>query len=131
MAEVTIGELIRRKRKARSLNQADVAETFGVNQSTIAKWERGTRPGTEHLPRVASFLDLPLSEVRARYHGGDDDAFERSLDEIRLTLSSMDLRLAEQAKLIDRLLQLVDPNAERQPDGSAPRRRRRSARSAS
>lgn len=126
MAEVTIGELIRRKRRARSLNQADVGRRFDVNQSTIAKWERGTRPSTEHLAGIATFLDLPLSEVLALYHGGDDDPFERSLEEIRLTLSSIDLRLAEQADQINQLLRMMPNSEERQLDGSTPRRRRRS-----
>lgn len=60
----TLGERLRRKRKALRVNQQHIAERFGVHQSTIAKWENDVVvPGREHVAGIAALLDVAPTEV--------------------------------------------------------------------
>ena len=62
MADETIGEWIRRERKARNWTQADLAERVGANvhtlargwqqSSTVARWESGERSPGPHYARM-------------------------------------------------------------------------------
>lgn len=62
-----IGSQIRIRRTALGLNQTETAERIGVDQSTIAKWERGTRMSANHLPTIAAFLGSDINELRYDY----------------------------------------------------------------
>lgn len=42
---------------------------FGVNQSTVAKWEKGARIGDEHIEAVAMYIDIPLEDALLLAHG--------------------------------------------------------------
>lgn len=54
-----LNEELRRLRKERNLTQEQLAEIFGLSQSTIASWEKGTRqPVTEFIPTIAEFFGV-------------------------------------------------------------------------
>ncbi len=125
MASVTIGEMIRRKRKDLGLNQHDLGETFGVNQSSVAKWERGTKPAPAQLPALAKFLRVPLQELLSIYHDSPDASFEESLEEVRVTVASMDRRLSELTHLVQAAIQGRAPKSVDQNGAQDPPRRRR------
>jgi len=60
----TLGEHLRRRRKSLGLNQQDVADRLGLNQSTIAKWENGILlPHRNHFSPLAEFLEKNPSDV--------------------------------------------------------------------
>ena len=45
------GEIIRIRRKALNMNQADLASRVGVSRNTVAGWETGhSRPDLDCLP---------------------------------------------------------------------------------
>lgn len=67
--EETIGTMLRRRRHELDLTQDDVGKTLGVNQSTVAKYERGDRVGSDRLDKVADFLGLEFDDVLRIYHG--------------------------------------------------------------
>lgn len=82
---VTLGEVIRRRRRRLGLNQTQVGVVFGVDQSTVARWERGDRISPERLEKVAQWLELPMELVMrlnfladrerdAGFAGGDDES---------------------------------------------------------
>lgn len=56
-------EAVRRRRLELRLTQANVAERFGLNQSTVARWERGAIPDRNIFPVVAAFLSLGVGEL--------------------------------------------------------------------
>lgn len=66
-AGVTLGERIRRQRKALGLTQERLAPALGVDQSTVAKWEGGNRMDLERLPAIARFLLCPVEELLLDY----------------------------------------------------------------
>ncbi len=91
MAEAKIGELIRRKRRDNRMNQVDAAAILGINQSTVAKWERGDRIAADRLPSLARFLGMPLAELLPLYHAGAvDDGFTEAIEEIHLILTAVE-----------------------------------------
>ena len=84
----SLGELLRRKRRSVGLNQQGLADRLAVNQSTVAKWERGDRPAPDKLAALAAFLDLPLSRVLALHHGAADAEPDHAVAPIVRSLGS-------------------------------------------
>jgi transcriptional regulator with XRE-family HTH domain len=76
----SLGSLLRRKRVADDLTQAELGQRFGVRQQTIGAWERGERPQSRFIGSLAEYIGLekqgllslidgqlePPPEVRAR-----------------------------------------------------------------
>lgn len=128
--ELTIGELIRRTRRNRDMNQELAARELKVNQSTVAKWERGDRPRPEKLNAIAKFVGMPLPQVLQLYHGtGDKDlAYAATIDEINERLADMNALVQQIPELLERIEELeaaaVKP-APGSPAGGGPRTRRR------
>lgn len=60
---LTLGERVRRRRREIGATQEEVSRWFGVNQSTIALWERGHPIAGDRLVRVAEFLGSSHDEV--------------------------------------------------------------------
>lgn len=59
-----IGSLVRRRRKALALNQADLASLSGIAQPNLSKIERGQTPATlETYLRILSALGVDLFGV--------------------------------------------------------------------
>ncbi len=68
-AEISLGQRIRRVRAKLGQKQADFAKHFGVDQSTISKWEKGTQiPESYHL-------DI-LADLEGESEGGEADSPE-------------------------------------------------------
>ncbi len=62
----SIGERIRRARKAKGFSQADLAKRIGVTQPAIANWESGVHdPRRLALAKLADVLDAPLDWLAA------------------------------------------------------------------
>lgn len=132
--DAVIGELVRRKRRGLGMNQQDLGDYFGINQSSVAKWERGARPAARHLPKIAKFLEVPLEEMLSLYHDAPEASVSDDIEHIKLIVESMDRRLSELTHLVQSLATPPEPAALRtreasgRTDGSEPRRQRRVAR---
>ncbi|WP_419195995.1 helix-turn-helix domain-containing protein [Butyricicoccus faecihominis] len=61
---LVIGEILQELRKDRHLEQAELAEAFGVSRSTISSYEVGrTEPPIEILCKYASFFNVSLDYI--------------------------------------------------------------------
>lgn len=59
-----INDEIKRLRLQRHLTQDNLAEAFGVSQSTIAAWENGTRkPTIDCIPKIAEFFGVTVDDI--------------------------------------------------------------------
>lgn len=80
----TVGENIRRYRKAQNLSAAKLAEKVGLIESTILHYERGIRtPGNEQLEKIARALDVSLGML-------EDHKIESAKDLVRALLQLED-----------------------------------------
>ena len=69
----TIGDRIRELRKARGLNQDQLAELSSLNRVTVAKYEAGrVEPGAQALSRLADALDVTTDVLLGRYEEETD-----------------------------------------------------------
>lgn len=61
-SRVQYGEIIRRRRTALGMNQAELAERIGVSRNTVAGWETGhSRPDLGTLPSLCRALKISLN----------------------------------------------------------------------
>ena len=52
------------RRKAVGLTQEEVAKTLGIDQSTVALWEKGkTKPRAQLLPKIAALYQCSIDEL--------------------------------------------------------------------
>ena len=59
---VQYGEIIRRRRTALGMNQADLAAKAGVSRNTVAGWETNhSRPDLNTLPALCAALKISLN----------------------------------------------------------------------
>lgn len=66
----SLGQHLRRLRKARGESQQDVAAIIGAKQSTISRWERDEQePEPAHLARLAAWAKEDVAEWLNRYVG--------------------------------------------------------------
>lgn len=42
--------------------QTDFAETLGVSQGTVARWESGSKPEVEHIVKMAEIAGVPVPQ---------------------------------------------------------------------
>ena len=62
-----IGSIIRSRRAARGLTQAQVAQALGVTATAVSKWERNASlPEITLLPALARLLEPYLEKERKR-----------------------------------------------------------------
>ena len=70
----TVGDRIRELRKARKLNQDELAELALLNRVTVAKYEAGrVEPGAQALSRLADALEVSVDELLGRSE--EDEVF--------------------------------------------------------
>ena len=62
-AGIAYGELIRRQRKAKKMNQEDLGALVRVGKNAVGAWEAGrSRPDVSSVPIICEALDLSLEE---------------------------------------------------------------------
>ncbi|HEX2039520.1 MAG TPA: helix-turn-helix transcriptional regulator [Acidimicrobiales bacterium] len=72
------GELLRRRREARGLEQAELARLLGVTQQTVSKWETGvTVPRPSRVAALARALGLDAGLLHAAAAEDDPTVGER------------------------------------------------------
>lgn len=70
----TLGEKIRKCRKAKGLSQKGLAELLGIQYQSVQDWERDrTKPSTGKIPELCEILDITstwlLSSGGTKYTG--------------------------------------------------------------
>jgi len=66
MIEDSLGKVIRRRRLAKGLTQADLSRLVGIVQSHVSAVESATKPPTmKTLERICSALEVRVSELIA------------------------------------------------------------------
>lgn len=69
---VTLAERLTELLRTYGYSQATVAEAVGVTQQTVARWVHGTHtPGPRHLPKLETFLGVPVGHLSALVSGVD------------------------------------------------------------
>ena len=70
----SIGENIRKARKAAGMTQEELAAKAGMHKGSIAQYERGLRnPKKEYIQKIVSALDVSYSELDPDVLGNDAD----------------------------------------------------------
>ena len=67
-----IGSVISKLRKAKGVTQEDVAKFVGVSAQAVSKWENGSVPDTELLPKIADYFDTSIDSLFGREHTSKD-----------------------------------------------------------
>ena len=91
MAYFDTGEKIRELRKARGLNQDQLAELASLNRVTIAKYESGrVEPGAQALARIADALDVSTDVLLGRAEEPPDKVDRPRTTEARILARGVD-----------------------------------------
>ena len=62
------GELLSDQRIKKGLSVSALAQTLGVSEAEIERWEAGELPGSEYLLRLSELLEIPVEDI---LRGGD------------------------------------------------------------
>ncbi len=97
-----VGQRIRAHRTARGWSQEKLAELAGCHHTYIGQVERGEKNATlESLDKIATALQLPLSELFERLDGAAPDSIARKCYDLMIQKTP-----AEQAQLYSMLLEI-------------------------
>ena len=62
--EMSVGESIKRARKAAGISQKELAERLDVYQKDVSRWENGERtPSLEVFVRICKALDVSADDI--------------------------------------------------------------------
>lgn len=76
---MNIGQIIKERRKALNLTQAQVGDYFGIHSVSVSEWERGlSKPEQDKLPGLARLLKTTVNHLLTGVE--DVNAAERKLD---------------------------------------------------
>ena len=62
----TVGGMIVKLRKEKSVTQEELASKVGVSSQAVSKWENGGMPDAELLPRIADFFEVSIDTLFGR-----------------------------------------------------------------
>ena len=78
-AGIAYGELIRRQRKAKKMNQEELGALARVGKNAVGAWEAGrSRPDVGSVPVICEALDLSLEEFFGMPEGRLEHADEKA-----------------------------------------------------
>lgn len=98
MAATVFSTQLQKLRKERGVKQEQLAEHLGVSTQAVSKWENGSYPDGDLLPRIAKFFDVSIDYL----YGNEQETMR--IDE-RLT-EYMDEKNEENANRMGRLLEV-------------------------
>jgi transcriptional regulator with XRE-family HTH domain len=98
-----IGEELGAARARRGHGQREAAKAVGVTQAAWGKWERGeSAPGARHLPRLAAYCELPVTELLALIRSSNG-AGTAELARLRSLVARQERQIAANLARIDEL----------------------------
>ncbi len=99
-----LGDNIKVLRKQKGYSQETLAEQLNVVRQTISKWEKGySVPDAEMLERIASLLEVSVSELLGSSVSGKETEF----NEIANQLAILNEHLAKQARTRKKISKIV------------------------
>ncbi len=99
MNQISIGSYIAEKRRALNLTQAQLAETLGVSNKTVSKWETGKcMPDYSVIKKLCEAIHITLAELM-----DGEDAAENSIQ----TYDEQILDLLRRTQELERHRQLI------------------------
>lgn len=111
MAFYDTGERIRELRKARGLNQDQLAELSSLNRVTIAKYESGrVEPGAQALARIADALEVSTDVLLGRADEPPERPEPPRSPEINIVSAAMEKMNQEQKDQVIEVLRAVFKN---------------------
>ena len=97
MDQIKIGRFVASQRKERGLTQAQLAETLGVTDRAVSKWENGkSLPDYSVLPSLCDALGISVNELLC----GEKIAMENNDKKQELLLLDMTKELQQKNKTI-------------------------------
>lgn len=110
MSYFDTGGKIRDLRKARGLNQDQLAELANLNRVTIAKYESGrVEPGAQALARIADALEVSTDVLLGRSDDVPESMPGPKTREARFISESMDTLTQEQREKLVNIFCAVHP----------------------
>ena len=104
------------RRKEQQLSQADLADKLSISQTAYYKIEKGrTHLISDHLPKIASILDLPEEELVLGY---DLSRYADIINEKDRRIAELEAIIADKNKIIELYPALWRPGQTR-PDADA------------
>jgi transcriptional regulator with XRE-family HTH domain len=92
---LSLGRLIRSRRKERGWNQTQLGRAVGIDQSTVSTWELGqSTPSGDALIRLAEVLDIPVGQLADQYFGFLTDVERATVRDELLSKEKQDILLA-------------------------------------
>lgn len=111
MAYIDTGNRIRELRKARNLNQDQLAEMASLNRVTIAKYETGKiEPGAQALARIADALEVSTDVLLGRSDEPVQIADRPKTLEARIISGGVDKLPKEQRETILNVIRAMHAN---------------------
>jgi transcriptional regulator with XRE-family HTH domain len=93
------------RRKEQQLSQADLADRLSISQTAYYKIEKGsTHLISDHLPKIASILDLPEEELVLGY---DLSRYTEILHEKDRRIAELEAIIADKNKIIELQAELL------------------------
>lgn len=102
------GARINRLRKAKDLNQTELAEKIGVDQSTVSDWENGAKLSADLLMQLSDVLGVSPSTIM-RGHDQVSWPFEHIPIELYLAVEE-DQKPFVEGRLMEYIMQGIPPN---------------------
>lgn len=75
MTETLFSKNLQKLRKERGVTQEQLASVLGVSPQAVSKWENGSYPEGDLLPKLADYFDVSIDYLYGR--GNDDASFEQ------------------------------------------------------
>lgn len=66
MAESVFGRQLAKLRKEKGVTQEQIADYLGVSPQAISKWENGSYPNGDLLPRLADYFEVSIDYLYGR-----------------------------------------------------------------
>ncbi|MBP3569340.1 MAG: helix-turn-helix transcriptional regulator [Lachnospiraceae bacterium] len=99
MATTVFSTQLQKLRKAKGVKQEQLAEHLGVSTQAVSKWENGSYPDGDLLPRIAKFFDVSIDYL----YGNEQETMR--LDE--RVVEYMDKEMEAGGKRLEKLLELL------------------------
>lgn len=109
----SVGEKVRRLRKARGLSQADLSSISGISQTTISDLERGRNETSKELPAIAAALRVSVEELTYGVVAVTTQSLEGLFDQIR-QIASDGLKLSLDERELLQLYQCLSVEERRE-----------------
>ena len=111
MAYFDTGEKIREIRKARGLNQDQLAELASLNRVTVAKYESGrVEPGAQALSRIADSLEISTDVLLGRADEPAERIEKQTTPQISIVSGWMEKMPKEDQDRVVQMMQLMFTN---------------------